>query len=57
MEVDYNIVQILDAIKNADIENNTIVILTGDNGAANYLSPGIATGEVGGSNGPWRGGS
>jgi len=56
MEVDYNVGQILDAIKNAGIENKTIVILTGDNGAANYPSPGVATGEVGGSNGPWRGG-
>jgi arylsulfatase A-like enzyme len=56
MEVDYNIGQILDAIKDAGVEENTIVILTGDNGAANYPSPGVATGEVGGSNGPWRGG-
>lgn len=56
MEVDYNIGQILDAIKKAGIEKNTIVILTGDNGAANYPSPGIVTGEIGGSNGPWRGG-
>jgi arylsulfatase len=56
MEVDYNVGQILDAIKSAGIEDNTIVILHGDNGAANYPSPGIVTGEVGGSNGPWRGG-
>jgi len=56
MEVDYNVGLILDAIKEAGIENNTIVILTGDNGAANYPSPGLVTGEVGGSNGPWRGG-
>jgi arylsulfatase A-like enzyme len=56
LEVDYNIGQILDAIKTAGVEKNTIVILTGDNGAANYPSPGIVTGEVGGSNGPWRGG-
>jgi arylsulfatase len=56
MEVDYNVGQILDAIKKAGIEKNTIVILTGDNGAANYPSPGLVTGEVGGSNGPWRGG-
>jgi len=56
MEVDYNVGQILDAIKEAGIERNTIVILTGDNGAANYPSPGLVTGEVGGSNGPWRGG-
>ncbi len=56
MEVDYNVGQILNAIKEAGIEKDTIVILTGDNGAANYPSPGIVTGEVGGSNGPWRGG-
>ncbi len=56
MEVDYNIGLILDAINEAGIEKNTIVILTGDNGAANYPSPGVVTGEVGGSNGPWRGG-
>ena len=56
MEVDYNVGLILDAIKEAGIDDNTIVILTGDNGAANYPSPGLVTGEVGGSNGPWRGG-
>jgi arylsulfatase A-like enzyme len=56
LEVDHNFGQILDAIKEAGIEDNTIVILTGDNGAANYPSPGVVTGEVGGSNGPWRGG-
>jgi arylsulfatase len=56
MEVDYNVGQIVDAINEVGIEDNTIVILTGDNGAANYPSPGIVTGEVGGSNGPWRGG-
>jgi len=56
LEVDYNIGLILDAIKSAGIEENTIVILIGDNGAANYPSPGLVTGEVGGSNGPWRGG-
>ncbi len=56
MEVDYNVGQILAAIDKAGVEKDTIVILTGDNGAANYPSPGIVTGEVGGSNGPWRGG-
>jgi len=56
MEVDYNVGQILAAIKEAGVAEDTIVILTGDNGAANYPSPGIVTGEVGGSNGPWRGG-
>jgi len=56
LEVDHNVGRILDAIAAAGIEMNTIVILTGDNGAANYPSPGVVTGEVGGSNGPWRGG-
>lgn len=56
MEVDNNVGRILDAIKDVGIADNTIVILTGDNGAANYPSPGVVTGEVGGSNGPWRGG-
>jgi len=56
MEVDHNVDQILKALKKSGIEENTIVILTGDNGAANYPTPGIVTGDVGGSNGPWRGG-
>ncbi len=56
MEVDYNVGAILDAIEDAGISENTIVIVTGDNGAASYPSPGVVTGEVGGSNGPWRGG-
>jgi arylsulfatase len=56
LEVDHNVGRILDAIRSAGVEGDTIVILTGDNGAANYPSPGIVTGEVGGSNGPWRGG-
>jgi arylsulfatase A-like enzyme len=56
MEVDHNVGQILDAIDDAGIAKDTIIILTGDNGAANYPSPGLVTGEVGGSNGPWRSG-
>ncbi len=56
LEVDHNVGKILDAIESAGIVDDTIVFLTGDNGAANYPSPGIVTGEVGGSNGPWRGG-
>ena len=55
-EVDHNIGQVLDAIEVAGIENDTIVIVTGDNGAGNLPQTGYATGEVGGSNGPWRGG-
>ena len=49
MQVDYNVGRIIDAIKDAGVEQNTILILTGDNAA------GEDTGE-GGSNGPWRGG-
>ena len=49
MEVDHNVGQILDAIQQFQIGDNTIVILSGDNAA------GEDTGE-GGSNGPWRGG-
>ena len=56
IEVDRNIGVVIDAIEKAGISDNTIVILSGDNGAANYPSPGVVTGEVGGSNGPWRGG-
>lgn len=51
MEVDHNIGLILDAIQQAGVVNNTIVILTGDNaaGTGDHLDPT-------GSNGPWRGG-
>jgi len=56
IEVDHNVGRILDAIRESGLEENTIVILTGDNGAANNPSPGVVTGEVGGSNGPWHGG-
>ncbi len=56
MEVDYNIGEILKAIKDADIEDNTLVILTGDNAAGAFPVRGVASGEVSGSNGPWRGG-
>jgi len=56
MEVDHNIGQILKAIKTAGIEDSTLVILTGDNAAGAFPVRGVASGEVGGSNGPWRGG-
>jgi arylsulfatase A-like enzyme len=56
MEVDYNVGMLLDAIKDVGIEKNTIVILMGDNAAGSFSHPGIASGEVSGSNGPWRGG-
>jgi arylsulfatase len=57
MEVDHNVGLILKGIKEAGIEKNTIVILTGDNAAGFFSVPGgVASGEVSGSNGPWRGG-
>src|SRR5215472_12077294 len=49
-EMDYHVGQILDAIKEAGVDDNTIVILSSDNaggGAVPQLGPG--------SNGPWRG--
>jgi len=59
MEVDFNIGRVLKAIDKAGIAKNTIVILTGDNGAGNFpQGSALAAGEDGGggSNGPWRGG-
>jgi arylsulfatase A-like enzyme len=56
MEVDHNIGLILKAVKDAGIEKNTIVILTGDNAAGSFPAGSLASGEVSGSNGPWRGG-
>jgi len=49
MELDYNIGRILDALSKAEVAENTIVILSGDNGA-------VTDGIGGGSTGPWRGG-
>jgi len=48
-EVDYNVGRIVDALNEAGIANNTIFILSGDNGA-------VTEGIGGGSNGPWRAG-
>jgi arylsulfatase len=56
MEVDHNIGKILKAIRDAGIEKNTLVILSGDNAAGAFPVQGVASGEVSGSNGPWRGG-
>ncbi len=56
-EVDYNIGRILDTLDTTGIAENTIVVLTGDNGPGTLPQGlGYATGEVGGSTGPWRGG-
>ena len=48
-ELDYNIGRILDALDKAGLRNDTMVILTGDNGTDPEAFGG-------GSNGPWRGG-
>jgi arylsulfatase A-like enzyme len=49
-EMDYRVGQVLDAIKEAGVDDNTIVILSSDNAG------GGAVPQVGpGSNGPWRG--
>ena len=48
-ELDYNVGRIFDALKEGGVSDDTIVILTGDNGA-------VTEGIGGGSNGPFRGG-
>jgi len=48
-ELDYNVGRILDALQDGGVSDDTIVILTGDNGA-------VTEGIGGGSNGPYRGG-
>lgn len=49
MEVDANVGRVLDALDEAGVSDDTIVILSGDNGA-------VTDGIGGGSTGPWRGG-
>jgi arylsulfatase len=49
-EMDHRVGQILDAIKEARVDDNTIVILSSDNAAGRIVSSG-----GGGSNGPWHG--
>jgi arylsulfatase A-like enzyme len=49
-EMDYRVGQVLDAVKEAGIDDNTIVILSSDNGSGGAMP------QLGGSmNGPWRG--
>ena len=48
-EMDFRVGQILDAVAEAGVEDNTIVIFSSDNGA------GGIHGVQGGSSGPWRG--
>jgi arylsulfatase len=49
-EMDYRVGQVLDAVKEAGVDDNTIVILTSDNGGGGAV-PQFGTS----SNGPWRG--
>lgn len=49
--MDFRVGQILDAIKGAGIDDNTIVVLSSDNGCFTSL----VNSEGGGSSGPWRG--
>lgn len=51
-EMDYRVGQVLDAIKEAGIEDNTIVIFSSDNATGGL---GGGSGAGGGSNGPFRG--
>ena len=49
-EMDYRVGQILDAVKEAGVDDNTIVILSSDNATGGVVP------QIGGStNGPWRG--
>jgi len=49
-EMDYRVGQVLDAVKEAGIDDNTIVILSSDNGSGGAML------QLGGCmNGPWRG--
>lgn len=51
-EMDYRVGQVLDAIREAGIEDNTLVVLSSDNATDGI---GGGAGANGGSNGPWRG--
>ncbi|MFT7651476.1 MAG: arylsulfatase A-like enzyme [Limisphaerales bacterium] len=53
MQLDHYVGDILSALEQAGVANDTIVILTGDNGAGEATP---AWSGDGGSNGPWRGG-
>jgi arylsulfatase A-like enzyme len=49
-EMDDRVGQVLDAVKEAGVDDNTIVILSSDNGSGGFVP------QLGGStNGPWRG--
>jgi len=50
-EMDYRVGQIVDAVEEAGISDNTLIVFSSDNAA---LDQGMGNG-YGGSNGPWRG--
>jgi arylsulfatase A-like enzyme len=52
-EMDYRVGQVVDALKEAGIENDTLLIVSSDNAALGLI--GEAAGASGGSCGPWRG--
>ena len=54
VEIDHNAGEILDALKAAGIEKNTIVVWTSDNGPQTHLGPGFPFGAAG-DPGPFRG--
>jgi arylsulfatase A-like enzyme len=54
VEIDHNAGEILDALKTAGIEGNTIVVWTSDNGPQTHLGPGFPYGAAG-DPGPFRG--
>jgi arylsulfatase A-like enzyme len=49
-ELDYRVGQVVDSVKDAGIDNNTLIVLSSDNAAIFVPALGF-----GGSNGPWRG--
>jgi arylsulfatase A-like enzyme len=49
-EMDFQVGRVLDAIKEAGVDANTLVILSSDNGMGR-----VASARGGGSSGPWRG--
>jgi arylsulfatase A-like enzyme len=51
-EFDWSVGEILDALDRLDLADNTLVVVTSDNGARNR--PDLTVGHI--SNGPWRGG-
>ncbi|MEO1936842.1 MAG: arylsulfatase [Myxococcales bacterium] len=56
LEIDFNVGRLLDAIQQVGVAENTLVILTGDNGPGSFPVGEGPDWFVEGSAGPWRGG-